>query len=229
MGYPHFNDLTGQRFGRWEALRCTYRAKRRGEQTRWECRCDCGTVNPSIRYSALMQGNSKSCGCLRRELLKSPDSLRQRHKREYLIWQGMKTRCGNEKHPTYRNYGARGIKVCEEWESSFEAFIQDMGPSPENGSIERVDNMAGYYPGNCKWIDRPLQSRNRRSNIEVEWRGSQRLLTDVARIENVEYHCLYGYWKLDKLPIEKAVEKVKATGNPYRERAAYRKVEEDWV
>lgn len=138
----------------------------------------------------------------------------------------MKTRCYNERHPTFKNYGARGITICDRWLESFANFIQDMGPAPEGGSIERNEVNGNYEPSNCRWIPKPMQSRNRRSNYEVEWKGETRLLVDVARLENVEYMCLRQAWLKHK-DLEVAVAKIRSTGNPYRERAAMR--QEDWI
>lgn len=219
----NFNDLTGRVFSRWTVLRCSRRASYAGHQTQWECRCECGTLNPAVGYSALMQGASRSCGCLRRDLAARPDSVRSQNKREYGIWQGMKTRCYNEKHPSFRTYGARGITICSRWLKGFEFFIADMGSAPEGGSIERNDVNGDYEPGNCRWIPKPMQSRNRRSNYAVTWKGETCLLVDVARMENVEYMCFRQEWLYCK-DLAAAVEKIRATGNLYRERAEMRKL-----
>lgn len=213
-------DLTNRRFGRWLVLRKD--PKKRGVlQSAWTCICDCGTTKSGVLYSSLSSGTSKSCGCLRRELLQKPDSIRQQHRREYVIWQGIKTRCYNVMHPTFKNYGGRGITMCEEWED-FGTFIRDMGPAPKGGSIERIDVNGNYTPENCKWIPKPLQSRNRRSNIEVEWGGKRMLLVDVARIENVEYMLMRQYLRRHRCSLQDAVEAVRSRGHNYRERAADR-------
>lgn len=217
---PHFVDLSGQRFGRWTAIECSARAKRPGQQTKWKCRCDCGTVKKAVLYHALTNGGSKSCGCLKREIASRPNSVRQLHKREYNVWMSIKTRCLNEKHVTFANYGGRGITLCDEWKASFASFIRDMGPA-NGGTIERVDNNRGYEPSNCKWIPKGEQSRNRRSNIVIEWKGESMLLTDIARKENVNYLSMRQYWKGGKT-LEEAVSILQQANRPYIERAAMR-------
>lgn len=86
-------------------------------------------------------------------------------KKEYKVWTAMFDRCYNEKHPAYNYYGGRGIKVCPRWRS-FYNFMDDMGPRPDGLTLERVNNMAGYGPKNCKWATYTEQANNRRNNIK---------------------------------------------------------------
>lgn len=139
----------------------------------------------------------------------------------------MKTRCYNSAHPTYERYGARGIKLAPEWEKSFENFIKHMGSSPPGGTIERINNDGNYEPGNCRWVPKAQQSRNRRSSITVRWNGRQCILVDVAREENVEYMCLYQRVVKIGMDLEDAVQDCKNRGLTYRERAVTPSYESD--
>jgi hypothetical protein len=101
---------------------------------------------------------------------------------EYRAWQHMKDRCYNPKSRRYNRYGARGIRVCDQWRESFETFYADMGPRPpDDRSIERIDNDGNYEPGNCCWATRADQNRNRSDNIILEYGGLKMTATEWAK------------------------------------------------
>jgi len=152
-------DLTSQRFGRWTVLGSS--ASRR---ERWDCRCDCGTTR-SVRGSTLVAGESRSCGCLQREIAAAltKETHGQSRTALYGTWNMMIQRCTNPHVERYPLYGGRGIKVCERWRNDFAAFAADMGPKPSpQHSIDRTNNDGDYEPGNCRWATRSEQQRNTR-------------------------------------------------------------------
>ena len=162
---PGAKDLSGMRFGRWTAVKPVSRLKR---GVLWECLCECGNQK-MVSSESLKRGESKSCGCFRRD----STSLRARtHGRsgtkEHRIWCGMITRCRNPRHKNFQWYGALGISVCKRWSSGdgensgFSLFLADMGECPPRCSLDRIDPYGDYSPENCRWADSKTQALNKR-------------------------------------------------------------------
>ncbi len=141
-----------------------------GYHPRWICRCKCGRKT-LVFPTSLIRGRSTSCGCRRKEVssifrLKHGEARKGKNTREYRCWAHIKGRCENSNDGAYKNYGGRGITICEQWQS-FEQFLQDMGRCPKGFSIERVNNNGNYEPSNCKWIPLSEQAKNKR-NVRVK-------------------------------------------------------------
>jgi hypothetical protein len=201
-----FKDIEGQRFTRWVVL--GYAGQNERKASLWYCRCDCGTVR-IVKSNDLLSNKSKSCGCLQHEI-----TAERNYKHglatapEHQIWTQMKVRCNNPKNKGYKNYGGRGIKVCERWQKSFADFISDMGqrPSP-NHSIERIDNDGDYEPQNCKWATYTEQANNTRNNHFLTFNGETLTINQWARKLGIDRRVLTSRlirgWSVERVLGEK--------------------------
>ncbi|BAW18975.1 hypothetical protein [Ralstonia phage RP12] len=125
---------------------------------------------------------------------------------EYCIWSGIKKRCYNKNSRKYKDYGGRGITMCDEWRESFEAFYADMGPRPSLGhSIDRKNNDEGYSKENCRWATAEEQQNNKRSNLLHELDGILKTLTQWCRELEMNYHTIYQRIYVQGMSFEEAI------------------------
>jgi hypothetical protein len=166
--------ILDQRFGMLRVLECVGAGC---GSRRWRCACDCGKQTV-VTGSNLLSGHTRSCGCLVAITTRLRSTTHGRTQApEHYIWSTMRQRCSNPRIPSYRNYGARGIKVSPRWES-FENFLTDMGPRPSpHHSIERIDNDGPYSPTNCAWIPRREQQLNTRRTRWITYNGRTQPIT----------------------------------------------------
>ncbi len=207
-----FVDLTGQRFGRLTVIK--REGKNKSREALWLCKCDCDKFTKTTTYS-LKSGGTKSCGCLQKEiaskigfksLFREGQMQNKVYQRIRKILNSMRSRCYNIKNNRYKNYGARGIKICEEW--SGEQGIKNFYDwSIANGyknnlSIDRIDNNGDYEPSNCRWATDTEQSNNRTSNRLITYKNETHTLAEWSRILNISYSMLQSRLNRDNWTIE---------------------------
>lgn len=171
-------DLTGKRFGRLLCLEAVSRSITPNGTSvfKWRCQCDCGK-ECNVTGQNLRRGYTRSCGCLLRESVKYGSITHgMRRTPTYKVWAGIIQRCTNPNEAHYKDYGGRGIGVCDRWLNSFENFLEDMGEKPPGLWIERTDNNKGYEPGNCRWATIKEQANNKRNNRKITAFGKTQTL-----------------------------------------------------
>lgn len=165
------NIQPGQTF---ERLTVIFQTESKKGHRMFECKCACGKT-VTVRGSALVSGNTSSCGCWNIEAKLITAKARTKLfvydengkiNPEYSTYRHMKARCYNENNKKYKDYGARGIVVCDRWLESYANFINDVGKRPtESHTLDRIDVNGNYEPGNCQWALPVVQSNNQRRNI----------------------------------------------------------------
>lgn len=156
--------------------------KNKHKKTLWEVRCECGKTSIKIA-SQVRTGKTKSCGCLAKAGNNATHGLRKHPL--YPTWCNMKARCDKKNHPSYKNYGGRGISYDSRW-LSFENFLEDVGERPfEGASLDRVDNDGAYCRTNVRWANRETQRKNSRQITPVTIKGEARLITEWCSFYNI--------------------------------------------
>lgn len=175
----------GYRIGRLTVTKCLGSD---GRRILWECKCDCGNT-VTHTSNVLNFGQVKSCGCLVHESGEKRKKYNSRDRKLYFRWSNIHGRCYNPNNAAYKNYGARGITMCDEWVDDFYAF-RDW--AIENGydeslSLDRIDNNKEYSPENCRWTDDKTQSNNRRSNHYITINGVTKTMMQWSEENNISY------------------------------------------
>lgn len=153
----------------------------------WLCRCHCGNTLV-VRTTELTRGHTKSCGCTRTHgLSRTP---------LYDAWYDILRRCCVETSKDYKNYGGRGITLCDEWKEYPVFYEWATTHGYEEGlTIDRIDNNQGYNPKNCRFVTMKDQERNKRNNLYVTVNGQKMLLIDFAEQNNIPYTTVYWRFK----------------------------------
>ncbi len=158
--------MVGRRYGRLFVI--SRHGVNKSSQATWNCVCDCGS-ELVVGGSELRRGNTRSCGCLHREVCKSKATTHGMSKtKTYNSWSGMISRCHREACPAYDKYGGLGVSVCDRWRHSFQNFLDDMGTCAKDMSLDRINPFGNYEPGNCRWASVKTQSYNKRGHVAIE-------------------------------------------------------------
>jgi len=185
-GCSRRKDIAGKKFNMLTAIKFSHR---KNKNTYWLFKCVCGNIK-KIDYGSVKNGSTKSCGCI---------SLSINHGMSktsiYSSWQSMRDRCLNKNNKQYKDYGGRGIKICDRWER-FQVFCEDMGIKPLGTTIERLDNNGGYNKDNCAWATPKEQSRNTRANVTIKYKGERKCISEWAELYNIKRCTLGGRLRL---------------------------------
>lgn len=203
----------GDRFGRLVIISSNpeRRLKEGKKKLWWLCRCDCGQESFFLA-TRLRGGRSTSCGCKRLESLKPGNGANAKYsvlttspngRRTYASYQSMLARCTDTRSQNFKNYGGRGIVVCDRWRQSYQNFLDDMGLRPAGTTIGRENNNGNYEPENCRWETNAEQSGNKRNTVFIEGEKLIDICDKTGRDRNTVYqrHVALGW------PIEKALRK----------------------
>lgn len=185
-------DRTGQRYGRLVVIeRAPDQVFSSGRKVvRWKCKCDCGNI-VEVATTSLGSGLTQSCGCWNNEQRKKSETKKiihgdcnkdKEYHNLYERWITIKKRCYQKSKDNYKNYGGRGITVCDKWLHNYTAFKEwalANNYSPEL-TIDRIDNNKNYSPDNCRWVDNKTQQNNKRSNTFITYNGKTKTLQQWA-------------------------------------------------
>lgn len=207
-------DLAGQKFGRLTVIRS---AGTQNNRAMWLCRCECGK-ELIVEGHKLRNGNTKSCGCYQRDRAKESQT---RHNgsssRLYGVWACMVQRCTNPNNNSYKRYGARGIKVCNDWLDfgKFQEWAMANGYNPNakrnECTLDRINNNGNYESSNCRWITHKEQTHNTRRNHNITINGETHCISEWARIYNIKRETI-------KDRILSGWDEVKAVTTPVKEK-----------
>ena len=168
-----------------------------------KCKCECGNIK-IINFNNIKRGLVKSCGCI----TKTVNGMSKT--RIYQIYRHLINRCYREKDISYKNYGNKGIIVCDEWKNDFMSFYNWAMKNgyEEHLTIDRINVNGNYEPSNCRWVNMAVQQNNRSNNRILEYKGQKKTITEWAKYCGLSYRNLY-YRLNNGYTIEEAIEKPK--------------------
>ena len=210
--FMRYEDLTGQKFGAWTVIKRMPSSK--SGATKWLCKCDCGTEK-EVFASNLKRGLTVSCGCKKNEMQSEKAKTHgMTNTRIYRIYCNIKSRCYNPDKDNYKWYGGLGIKMCDEWRSSFENFYKwaIANGYTEKLTLDRIDGRGDYEPSNCHWVTVKEQQNNRKDNVIITYKGETKTLAQWAETCGINrvtlWNRIFNYkWAIEKAFTEKVEKK----------------------
>lgn len=187
-----FTDISGERFHRLVAIRREHNPN--NGKVDWLCRCDCGNATYAS-LTDLVRGKKKSCGCLKSDYLTNKNHKHGKSgTRLDVIYTNMVQRCYNTKNHHYKNYGERGIKVCDDWlgKNGRKSFFKWAEASGYKDSlfIDRIDNNGNYSPNNCRWVTQKENQNNKTSNHFIEINGERKTISQWSEIYGISTYVI---------------------------------------
>lgn len=185
-----YNNLIGKIFGE---LQIIYQIENdKNGHSKFRCKCNCGK-EINVLLSNLKRGHTKSCGCKKGNMIsKKKETHGKTHTKLYKIWNNIKQRCFNKNNSRYKDYGARGIKICDDWLNDFTSFYNwSMSNGyKDNLTLDRIDNNGNYEPNNCRWTTYKEQNNNKRNNHLLTYNKETHTITEWSKILGIHYTCL---------------------------------------
>lgn len=211
-------NISGQIFERLTVIKQveSYVSPKGYKQSQWLCKCECGT-ELIVTAQRLKSKNTKSCGCLKKELLKKTKTKHNKsYTKEYKAYYSIKNRCYNPKDAHYNYYGKKNIKMCDKWLENVENFINDVGPAPSKiHSIDRINPDGNYEPNNVRWatqtvqnINKKITTRNKSGTIGVHYSKTSKKWQAVIAVNKKKIHLGYFNKIEDAITARKNAEEI---------------------
>ena len=197
-------NFIGKKYGKLKIVSLSYKKQKYTKSGRkdgflyyFNCICECGNYI-DVNLHDLTSSHTQSCGCYQKTQVSKKNKIHGLTTSSiFHIWTSMKQRCLNPNNKAYKNYGGRGITICDDWKNNFITFYDWAMNNgyKENLSIDRIDNDGNYQPDNCRWVTRKEQNRNYRKNINVIYENTEYCLKDLSVKLNINYKYLHKKYK----------------------------------
>lgn len=203
-------NLTGIKFGNLTVLKLDENST--SKHRKWHCKCDCGN-STSVYATNLKSCATTSCGCKSSRHEHKLKEINTKHglsrSKIYHVYHSVKNRCFKKTNKHYKDYGARGIIMCDEWKTSFETFYNwaTSNGYKEGLTLERMDVNGNYDPENCTWITQSEQCNNKRTTLYATINGETKTLKEWSEISGITYNTLFFRKEKYKWSDERLLEK----------------------